>query len=176
VYVESGSQMRRVVAGLVNLSPFMFAGPGQRNCCTLNAEGWEIQITPIPTVFEFPAEIQGERYHFTHLAQLSRLDEQPFSANDARSQLEDVCRFLSFCNGRWVSTALAYGIGCDGELAYQEWGTGQVSVNGDADSWLDLYHGEEMVGFFPTFALLLRSPEQAEMMNFVLYWYVSSLV
>ena len=172
VHVESGFQMRRVVAGLVNLSPFLFAGPGQRNSCTLNAEGWDIQIAPIPAVFEFPAEIQGERYHFTHLAQLSRLDEQPFSANDARSRLEDLSRFLSFCNGTWVSTALAYGIGCDGELAYQEWGTGQVSVNGNADSWLDLYHGGEMVGFFPTFTLLLRSPEQAEMVNFVLYWYV----
>jgi hypothetical protein len=172
VHVESGSQMRRVVAGLVNLAPYLFVGPGQSNSCTLNAEGWEIQIAPIPAVFEFPAEIQGEPYHFTHLLQLSRSDEQQFSASDARSRLEDVSRFLSFCSGRWISTALAYGIGSDGELAYQEWGTGQVSVNGSTDSCLDLHHGGEMVGFFPTFTRLLRSHEQTEMVRFVLYWYI----
>jgi hypothetical protein len=172
VHVDSGSKMRVVHAGIVNLAPFHFVGPGQGNVCNLKTGEWAVEIVPISGTLEYPRDIQSEQYHFTHQGSLSRLDGDPFSASEARSHLEDLCKFLSFCSGRWVSTALAYGIGCDGELAYQEWGTGQVSPMGAADGWLDLYHAAEMQNFFPTFISLFRSSSQSETVNHALYWYI----
>lgn len=96
-----------------------------------------------------------------------------FSCSEAHDKLRDLCTFLSFCHGHWVSTALTYGFNEQGNVGMEEWGTRQVSRWSIGTNWLDGHHGKCMVELFPGFMKLMAASEDWKAaIHHAVYWYV----
>jgi hypothetical protein len=174
VEVDQSSPLVRVNAGVLNLGPYWTHAPGGCSPFTLAHSDWLFDFTPVTdsTVLYDPA-IQNEEYLFTHHLSMSKVGGTPFSCAEAHGQLKDLSELLSFCHGRWVSTALTYGINMQGEVAMEEWGTRQLSPWQRPSSWLDAHHGMCMLELFPGFMqLVAASPDWEAAVHHALYWYI----
>ena len=80
---------------------------------------------------QYSPAVQDDKYFFTHHLSMRRSGNLCFSCSEAHDKLGELCTFLSFCHGHWVSTALTYGFNEQGNVGMEEWGTRQVS------RWLD---------------------------------------
>ncbi|HET9743057.1 MAG TPA: hypothetical protein VFQ00_09930 [Terriglobales bacterium] len=174
IEVDHPSPLLTVRAGVLNLGHYRFKGE-MLSTFRLSEGGWHFEFAPVDDLtLQFSPLIQTEEYFFTHHLRVHKSEAQ-FSCAEAHSELRDICTFLSFCHGHWVSTALTYGIDKDGLAMMEEWGTRTVSPWRRTSNWLDEHHGDCMVELFPGFMRILRSsPEWRTAIQHAVYWYVRS--
>ncbi len=146
IFVNQSRPLARVVAGVVNLGHYEHNKGFISHQFRLSDCTWTIDFTPAhEPILQYPPLIQSSEYFFTHQIELKKTDGSFFSATDAREQLNVLCKFLSFCHGFWVSTALACGIDEEGAVAMEEWGIRRVSPWHRGMNWLDENNGHCMV-------------------------------
>lgn len=174
IEIDHTSPLIRVDAGVLNLGHYWTRGPGGRSVFSLSHDDWVIDFIPVSDyTLQYSPSVQDDEYSFTHHMCMRKNGEKFFSCSEAHGKLRDLCTFLSFCHGHWVSTALTYGFDEQGNVAMQEWGTRQVSRWSAGSNWLDRHHGMCMVELFPGFMrLIARSPEWKATIHRTLYWYV----
>ena len=174
VEVDHTSPLIRVDAGVLNLGHYWTRDTRGRNIFSLSHDDWVIDFIPVSDcTLQYPPSIQDDEYSFTHHMSMRKNVEKFFSCSEAHGKLRDLCTFLSFCHGHWVSTALTYGFDEQGNVAMEEWGTRQMSRWSEGSNWLDRHHGMCMVELFPGFMrLMTRSPEWKATIHRTLYWYI----
>lgn len=174
IEVDHNSPLVRVNAGVINLGHYLTGAPGGLNSFSLSHEGWLFDFTPVGerTVL-FNPSISDKEYLFTHHLCMSRANGVPFSSFEAHTKLTELSRFLSFCHGHWVGTALVSGLNEHGVVAMEEWGKSLVSRWSNGSNWLDEHHGTNIVELFPKFmGLVARSLEWEATIHRTLYWYI----
>ena len=164
--------IRSVHSGIINLPHYVFVGPGGKNVLELAWKDWKATIGPIPTTLQFRESVQCPEYRFTHHLRLTRADGESFSSEEAIKELDMLSRFLSFCRGKWVSTALTTALDENGSLALAEWGTGKISPASDANNWLDIFGGGQMSELYSSFRDKMGDETLRGMVDILLYWYV----
>ena len=171
IFVDHSRGLIRVTAGVINLGHYLHRKGFTVRQFSLKDDQWVVDFTPaVEPVLVYPPKIQTKEYCFTHQLELRKTDGSLFSAAEARDQLSLLCRFLSFCHGYWVSTALTCGIAADGTVAMEEWGLRQVSPWHRGMNWLDEHTGDCMVELYPLFIARTRDQEWRETIEQAIYW------
>ncbi|HTU48880.1 MAG TPA: hypothetical protein VMF91_27710 [Bryobacteraceae bacterium] len=173
VILRSGAPLVRIQAGILNFAYYFLTGKPDGQCFELRCKNWRFSFVPIDErIFLYPPQIHTEEYVFTHHVTIQKLDGTEFSPEEARRQLDLLGDFLTFCRGFWVSTALTVGIGADGTVVMEEFGTRKASPKKVASNWLDFHHGNCMVELFPKFVARMADTTWREALRHALYWYV----
>lgn len=173
IEVDHAFPLVRVNAGVLNLGHYWIGPPGP-SIFTLSHNDWIIDFCPITEdTLQYSPSIQDDKYFFTHHIHMRKSADTSFSCSEAHDKLRDLCTFLSFCHGHWVSTGLTYGFNREGIVAMEEWGTRQVSRWSIGTNWLDAHHGRCMVELFPGFMKLMAASEDWKAaIHHAVYWYV----
>jgi hypothetical protein len=174
IEVDHPLELIRVNTGVLNLGLYWTGFPGGLSTFKLSHENWIFDFTPVSdrTVC-FDPRSQVEEFRFTHHVCMHKLTNELFPSVEAHGKLNDLAKFLSFCHGHWVSTALTSGIDENGIVAMEEWGTRQLSRWSEGSNWLDKLHGECMIELFPLFMKLISSSGAwKDAIDKTIYWYV----
>jgi hypothetical protein len=174
IEVDHSAPLVRVNAGVLNLGHYWTGNPRGLSIFTLSHNDWIIDFSPVTDdTLQYSPSVQDDKYFFTHHIHLRKSDDMGFSCSEAHDKLRDLCTFLSFCHGHWVSTALTYGFNEQGNVGMEEWGTRQVSRWSIGTNWLDAHHGKCMVELFPGFMKLMAASEDWKAaIHHAVYWYV----
>lgn len=167
VRLVRGACLSRLTVALVNLDPLFV---GNSRSWSLRAEGWTVEVRPVPDEVDYSPVVQSERYAITHHATIYREDLATRSVEAFTSFLNLIYLFLSFCSGYWVSGTFVVGQDQQWVPVLEDWGVGRVSPNGLGDGWLDVYHAEEMIAYFPKFIESSRTGALKAMLDHVVYW------
>jgi hypothetical protein len=173
VILRSGAPLVRIEAGILNFAYYFLTGKPEGQRFELRHGDWVFSFVPVDDrIYLYPPQIQTEEYAFTHHVSIQKPDGAAFSAEEAQRQLDVLGDFLTLCRGYWVSTALTVGIGVDGTVAMEEFGTRKASPKKISSNWLDFHHGNCMVELFPKFVGRMTDLSWQEALRHALYWYV----
>lgn len=174
IEVDHASPLVRVNAGVLNLGHYWTGAPRGLSIFSLSHDDWVIDFTPVTDdTLQYSPSVQDDKYFFTHHICMRKGADMTFSCSEAHDKLRDLCTFLSFCHGHWVSSALTYGFNEHGNVGMEEWGNRQVSRWSIGSNWLDAHHGKCMVELFPGFMqLIAASPDCKAAIEHAVYWYV----
>lgn len=174
IEVDRSPTLIRINAGILNLGHYWTDIPAGLSYFKLEHDGWLFDFTPVTdSTLLYPPSVQNEAYFFTHHLCARKCKDAPFVTSEAHDRLADLCLFLSFCHGHWVSTALTHGIDEHGQIGMEEWGTRTLSRWCHGSNWLDEHHGKCIVELFPDFMqLIMKSPEWKDAIQVAIYWYV----
>lgn len=137
----------------------------------LQAGGWEIEITAVPTLSDIEKKLKDEGgYAVTHTGTVRRFDGGDFAVQDVEPLLSALRLFLSFARGTYCGLTLVVGKDCDGESAWERWGTHRVTEwSNPPPSWFDRMNGYILAEVFPGFWKLWQDQEQLARMVVDLY-------
>jgi hypothetical protein len=181
---EKGPSAPLASAGfqIVNFPDFLTPGPKPAPVfgfppmvADLQGAGWRARLTAVERstdVFKSLKETGG--YAFTHLGLLERSDCASFQAKDADGLLNALGAFLSFARGAACSLPVRWGIGADGGIVWQRWGSPIVDSWKTPDNWFDEHHGNLLSELFPAFLDAFTDPHLAEPFKLALHWYQKS--
>jgi hypothetical protein len=113
-------------------------------------------------------------YGFTHLGVLDRLDGAPFQAADAERLLDTLAVFLSFARGAACGLPVRWGVGADGAISWECWGSAKVDAWKTPDNWFEEHHGKILSQVFPAFLAVSNDADLAEPFRLALHWYQKS--
>ena len=149
--------------------PFLF------NKIRLEAEGWLVELTPMPNLKNSLEILKRDGgYTITHAGFVKKLDNSLFSVDDCKQLLRGLEWFLSFVRG--TNCALTLVRGCDqcGEMSWEQWGLGAVDPWLYEDSWLPSVISNDILSkIFPGFWDQLKSNTWTNIAR-CLDWYSSS--
>jgi hypothetical protein len=173
IEVDHASPLVRVNAGVLNLGHYWIGRPGP-SIFSLSYNDWIVDFSPVTDeTLQYYPSVQDGKYFFTHHICMRKSGDRSFSCSEAHTKLHELCTFLSFCHGHWVSTALTYGFDEQGNVAMEEWGTRQVSRWSEGSNWLDRHHGKCILELFSKFMkLMAASADWKAAIQHVVYWYV----
>ena len=137
----------------------------------LQAGGWEIEITAVTALTEIEKKLKEEGgYAITHTGTVKRSDGDDFAAQDVEPLLSALRLFLSFARGTFCGLALVVGKDCNGESAWEQWGTHRVTEwSNPSPSWFDRMNGYILAEAFPGFWKLWQDHDQLVRMAVDLY-------
>jgi hypothetical protein len=182
--LEVGGASELAAAGFQILSFADFLTPGPKPApvfgfppmvSDLDADGWRLRLTAVERskeIFKNLKETGG--YAFTHLGLLERSDGASFQAAAADELLDTLAVFLSFARGAACSVPVRWGVGANGDLTWQAWGSPIVDPWKSPGNWFDEHHGNLLPELFPAFLDASRDPDLAEPFRLALHWYQKS--
>ena len=86
----------------------------------LNHDGWQIRIVAVPESGDRREQLKATGgYAFTHVGQLTRVDDSAFSVEQAKDILESLRQFLSFARGAACALPIHWGRGEDDEIVWR---------------------------------------------------------
>ena len=139
----------------------------------LHADPWLIEITAAPNLPDVKQELdETGGYGITHTGAVKRTDGADFSAADVEKLLDGLTLFLSFARGAYCGLALIKGKSCDGQVAWERWGTNRVTGWFSPPSWFDRHHSDLLANAFPGF--WRRYQEREEELRTVITLYLDS--
>ena len=178
----SGAALARIGFQVVNFSDFLTAGPRQSpvfgyppSVAGLEHDGWRIRLSAVKEseqIFKSLGETGG--YAFTHVGQVERSDTSAFDAQSADGILAALGRLLGFARGAACNLAVLWGIGNNGDVVWERWGSPVVDPWKGRDNWFDEHHGNLLSELFPAFARTLADPDLGEPFSLALHWYQRS--
>lgn len=142
----------------------------------LQAGAWEIEITAVPTLSEIEKKLKDEGgYAITHTGTVRRSDGGDFDVQDVEPLLSALRLFLSFARGAYCGLTLVVGKDCNGESAWEQWGTHRVTEwSGSPPSWFDKMSGYTLAKAFPGFWTRYQGFQQNDRTRLALEWYLES--
>ena len=168
---KTGKDLSSVRFDIVNF-------PALYDSVTLTAAPWQIEINPRQQFREIVKQLDSDGgYGLTHEGAITRLDGQPFTADDAESLLLALWWFLSFARGGSCGVALASGIDENGKSAWKQWGCRSTLRWGGLTTWLPrpnihLWLPEAFAGFCR--ALKIDGPFKDDPLRPALQWYFAA--
>jgi hypothetical protein len=180
--VGGTSELAAVGFQILNFADFLTPGPKPAPVfgfppmvSDLNADGWRLRLTAVESskeIFKSLKETGG--YAFTHLGLLERRDGALFQAAAADEFLNTVAVFLSYARGAACSVPVRWGVGANGDVTWQAWGSPIVDAWKTPDNWFDEHHGNLLSELLPAFLNASRDPDLAEPFRLALHWYQKS--
>jgi hypothetical protein len=181
---ETGTQGPLASVGFQILNFPPFSTPGLKSAppsgspptlADLPGAGWRIRLSAVPNstdIVKSLKEIGG--YAFTHVGVLERSDGTPFQAAEADRFLNILAGLLTFARGAACSLPVRWGIGADGTIAWQRWGSPIVDAWKFPGNWFDENHGNLLSELLPAFLNALADGDLAEPFKLALHWYQKS--
>ncbi len=181
--------LQRLVVHIVNFPQFWSFGDKQLNLTLETPNGgrklvgsavlsdppWQIQLQGIFETEEAVRQLkESAGFGITHVAELTRQDEQPFSVEDGSKIIYDLYRFLSFARGAWAPPILAVGFDHLGARVHEQWGVRTGTPWEARLAWFDAHHGQSLGALYPGFRALLHKPNLGNAVSRALYWYLRS--
>ena len=118
----------------------------------LRHDGWHVSLVALPESRDRYSHLQATGgYSFTHVGQLTRIDDSTFAVQQAEKILESLRVFLSFARGAACSLPIRWGRGIDGEIVWRQFGSPIVDRWRQRLSWFDEIHGEVLTELFDAF-------------------------
>ena len=153
--------------------PTAIAGDFGTQTVALNHDDWQIRIVAIPESRDRRVQLKATGgYAFTHVGQLTRVDDSAFSVEQAKDILESLRQFLSFARGAACAPPIHWGRGEDDDIAWQRFQSPIVDPWRRSHlSWLGegLHTGGILAELFDPFCGIdakLRKP-----LGLALHWY-----
>ena len=137
----------------------------------LQAGGWKIEITAVTALPDIEKKLKEKGgYAITHTGTVKRIDGGDFAAKYVEPLLSALRLFLSFARGAFCGLTLVVGKDCNGESAWEQWGTHRVTEwSSRPPSWFDRMNGYILSEAFPGFWELWQNNEQLLRMVVDLY-------
>ena len=110
-------------------------------------------------------------YSFTHVGQLTRIEDSEFSVQQAEKILESLRVFLSFARGAACGVPIRWGCGIDGEIVWRQFQSPIVDSWRQRLSWFDEIHGEILAELFDAFCRVHNDERLRESLVLALHWY-----
>ena len=118
----------------------------------LRHDGWNVSLVAVPESGDRYRHLKATGgYSFTHVGQLTRIDDSAFAVQQAEKILESLRVFLSFARGAACSLPIRWGRGIDGEIVWRQFGSPIVDRWRQRLSWFDEIHGEVLTELFDAF-------------------------
>ena len=156
--------------------PTAIAGDfGTIQTVALNHDGWQIRIVAVPESGDRYEQLKATGgYAFTHVGQLTRVDDSAFSVEQAKDILESLQHFLSFARGAACALPIHWGRGEDDEIVWRRfqsqivdpWRRSHLSWIGEG-----LHTGEILAELFDPFCGIHTDPDLRESLVVALHWY-----
>ena len=189
--MEWGSERRLLSVGfqIVNFPDVITPGPsavpgdptaiagdfGTIQTVALNHDGWQIRIVAVPESGDRREQLKATGgYAFTHVGQLTRVDDSAFSVEQAKDILESLRQFLSFARGAACALPIHWGRGEDDEIVWRRFQSPIVDPWQRSHlSWLGegLHTGEILAELFDSFCGIHTDPRLREPLVVALHWY-----
>ena len=189
--MEWGSERRLLSVGfqIVNFADVITPGPsavpgdptaiagdfGTIQTVALNHDGWQIRIVAVSESGDRREQLKATGgYAFTHVGQLTRVDDSAFSVEQAKDILESLRQFLSFARGAACALPIHWGRGEDAEIVWRRFQSPIVDPwQRSHPSWLGegLHTGEILAELFDSFCGIHTDPRLREPLVVALHWY-----
>ena len=138
----------------------------------LRHDGWHVSLVALPESRDRYSHLQATGgYSFTHVGQLTRIDDSTFAVQQAEKILESLRVFLSFARGAACSLPIRWGRGIDGEIVWRQFGSPIVDRWRQRLSWFDEIHGEVLTELFDAFCQVYNDQRLRESVVRGLHWY-----
>ncbi|MBA2312950.1 MAG: hypothetical protein H0V97_09160 [Actinobacteria bacterium] len=99
---------------------------------------WRITITPASGITSLIAELRYRGgFGITHIGKIERQDGGVFVADDVTGLLSFLFLLLSFARGLWTGPILPLGIGANGQVVWQSWGSWKLGRWRGMPTWFD---------------------------------------
>ena len=142
------------------------------NHIELSGGGWEIEIK---SLFETEANLtlarEGGSQHLTHVAAIRKIDDQTFTAGEAKEVLTALRHFLSFARGSWCSPVCPVGFDTAGERVWAQWSSPDEWSDSQCN-WFVYGDGRQLAVLFPFFMERWQDDCWREAFATAIYWYV----
>ena len=143
-------------------------------CATadLRHDGWHVSLVALPESLDRYRHLKATGgYSFTHIGQLTRIDDSAFSVQQAEKILESLRVFLSFARGAACGLPIRWGRGIDGEIVWRQFGSPIVDRWRQPHSWFDERHGDLLKELFDAFCQVHNDQRLRESLVRALHWY-----
>ena len=138
----------------------------------LRHDGWNVSLVAVLESSDRYRHLQATGgYSFTHVGQLTRIDDSAFAVQQAEKILESLRVFLSFARGAACSLPIRWGRGIDGEIVWRQFGSPIVDRWRQRLSWFDEIHGEVLTELFDAFCQVHNDQRLRESLVRGLHWY-----
>ena len=132
----------------------------------------ESLLRNIKDIEDFLKENSG--YAITHLCQIEKVDNQPFSIEELNKQLECLRYFLSFASGIWVTPILIVGFDEKEKKIWECWEGFSVDNYRYVFHWLPLGNFQGLEQCFKGFYKRWNAPDWQEVINWSIHWYLET--
>ena len=143
-------------------------------CATagLRHDGWNVSLVAVPESRDSYKHLKATGgYSFTHVGQLTRIEDSEFSVQQAEKILESLRVFLSFARGAACGVPIRWGCGIDGEIVWRQFQSPIVDSWRQRLSWFDEIHGEILAELFDAFCRVHNDERLRESLVLALHWY-----
>ena len=156
--------------------PTAIAGDfGTIQTVALNHDGWQFRIVAVPESGDRCEQLKATGgYAFTHVGQLTRVDDSAFSVEQAKDILESLRQFLWFARGAACALPIHWGRGEDDEIVWRRFQSPIVDPWPRSDlSWIGegLHTGEILAALFDPFCGIHKDRKLREPLGVALHWY-----
>ena len=145
------SVLSRVVTHWINLPIILPAAPlksadlvwaGRWSC---EGGGWTLTLDQRPDHQSCVEAMRGTRkFTITHVGELRRSDNAPFTADQAADTLRAFQLALSFAVGGWVAPALPVGLDSTGRRVWEQWAAWRCDPFHGHLQWWDTHTGADL--------------------------------
>ena len=141
----------------------------------LNHDAWQVRIVAVPESGDRREQLKATGgYAFTHVGQLTRVDDSAFSVEEAKDILESLRQFLSFARGAACALPIHWGHGEDDEIVWRRFQSPIVDPWRRSHlSWIGrgLHSGAILAELFDSFCGIHKDPRLREPLVVALHWY-----
>ena len=140
---------------------------------SLQADPWIVDIIASPNLSDLKKELAATGgFGITHSGTVRRFDGNEFRVSEVEQLLSGLSLFLSFARGAYCGLTLIKGKSQGGQVAWECWGSQNVTGWFSPPSWFDINHGHLLAEFFPGFWHLYKKPEKD--LRFIITLYLDS--
>ena len=156
--------------------PTAIAGDfGTIQTVALNHDGWQFRIVAVPGSGDRREQLKATGgYAFTHVGQLTRVDDSAFSVEQAKDILESLRQFLWFARGAACALPIHWGRGEDDEIVWRRFQSPIVDPWPRSHlAWMGkgLHTGEILAALFDPFCGIHKDRKLREPLGVALHWY-----
>ena len=140
----------------------------------LDSETWKVRMRSLAFTREHQESIKEKGgYRLTHVGEISKIDDSPFSGKDASSILETLKLFLCFANGSQCIPTCPSGVDASGNQVWSQWSS-PIEWERVPLSWFDRRYPELLSDLFPLFMNKMAINSWREALTDAIWWYVGA--
>lgn len=143
----------------------------------LESKEWIVYIDELPDAKTLFSNIKNDGgFVLTHSGSLRRVDEKPFTCQDASNVLTALFYFLSFTRGIWCSPVLPTGFLSE-VVVWQRWNLSHISQWKSIDTWfpyLEVQSIQNVSKAFHGLLTKLEDPLWSDPIKIAVHWFVES--
>ncbi|ROQ92177.1 hypothetical protein [Desulfosoma caldarium] len=140
----------------------------------LDCDDWNVELKSLLSTRENFKKLKQEGgYQLTHIGEIQKADQTPFTGRDADGCLHALRFFLSFAKGGWCEPICAVGFDAFGNRVWESWSSPRHPWQNFL-SWFNPHQGSQLSTLFPGFMKRWANDDWREALREVIYWYLNA--